>query len=168
MIHAIIIDDESIARETLYKYCRKYAPNFEIVKSFDNGADAISYLESNDVDLVFTDIKMPGISGIDITKWIYENKPYIKVVVVSGYSDFYYAKQAMDYGAVYYLLKVIDIDSFKSLVNKITREYNQRLYNYKTVELKEFFFDVIYGAFNSYTQMSDRFREVCQLLEGDV
>lgn len=168
MIRAIVIDDESVARDTLYKCCQKYAPDFEIVKNFDNGTDALSYLQENDVDLVFTDIKMPGITGIDVAKWIYENKPYIKVVVVSGHSDFIYAKQAMEYGALYYLLKVIDIDSFKSLVSKITREYNQNLYNYKTVELKEFFFDVIYSSFENYEQMSKQYKDVCQLSENDA
>lgn len=97
MFRAVIIDDEKIARRTLEKYLNDYAEGFEITASFSNGEGAIEYLKENDADVVFTDIKMPGMSGIEEAKWIYENKSHIKVVMVSGYSDFQYAQEAMKY-----------------------------------------------------------------------
>lgn len=55
-------------------------------------SDAIKYLEENNVDLVISDIRMVQVSGIDLAQYIYENKPWTQVILLSGYTDFEYAK----------------------------------------------------------------------------
>lgn len=63
MFKVLIIDDEITAIRTLEKYCKLYAPDFEVSATFSNGESAIEYLKENEVDVVFSDIKMPGLNG---------------------------------------------------------------------------------------------------------
>ena len=121
MYKVIIVDDEYTGCELLEKYITDYCKDFEIAGIFRDGSEAISYLEKNDVELVLTDIKMPEVSGIELAKYIYYNKPYIKVVTVSAYSEFDYAKELMKYGVLYYLLKFVDLDEFLEAMD-IVRE----------------------------------------------
>ncbi len=165
MFKAIIIDDEKIARETLKKYCMAYAGDFEIVRSFSNSPEALKYLEKNDVDVVFTDVKMPDITGIDIAKWIYENKPYIKVIMVSGYGEFQYAQEAIRYKVLYYLLKVIDPDEFKEMMKRLKNELLKKkdIYKNNQIELEMFFYDVLCNMFESREEIIDKFSQLCTI-----
>ena len=70
----IIVDDEYSACELLKYYVTDYCKDFEIAGIFADGSEAIDFLEKNNVDLVLTDIKMPQVSGIELAKYIHENK----------------------------------------------------------------------------------------------
>lgn len=163
MFRAVIIDDEKIARRTLEKYLNDYAEGFEITASFSNGEGAIEYLKENDADVVFTDIKMPGMSGIEVAKWIYENKSHIKVVMVSGYSDFQYAQEAMKYKAVYYLLKVIDISEFKEVIGRLEKEIRKEKYASNYVDTETFFCNLLCGLFKTEENMYEEFARCCSV-----
>ncbi|MDY3929730.1 MAG: response regulator [Clostridia bacterium] len=163
MYKAIVVDDELAARETLKKYCKVYAADFEVIQSFSNGSDAIKYLSCNDVDVVFTDIKMPGISGIDIAKWISENKSYIKVIMVSGYGDFEYAQQAIRYRVFDYLLKVININEFINVIDKLRQELLKSAFSEKTEELEIFFYNMLCGMFPTDEKMKEAFSKCSRI-----
>lgn len=159
MFSVIIIDDEKIARQTLEKYCKEYAKQFEVISSFSNGEAAIEYLKDNSVDIVFSDIKMPGMSGIDVAKWIYENKPKTKIVMVSGYSDFHYAQEAIKYKVSYYLLKVIDISEFKEVVRVLEKELSDKGRD-DYFEIEMFFCNLFCGFFDSEKIMESKFNRI--------
>ena len=159
MFKVAIVDDEYIARKTLEKYFEIYASDFEVSEMFDNGEDLIEYLKNNSVDVVFTDVKMPGITGIEVAKWIYENKPEIKVVIVSGYSEFQWAQEAMRYRVVYYLLKVVDVKEFVGVTEFIRNELRLKKSVESTMDLQKFFYDLVFGIFKTEDEVKRIFNK---------
>jgi len=159
MFKVAIVDDEFIARKTLEKYFEIYASDFEVSEMFDNGEDLIEYLKNNNVDVVFTDVKMPGITGIEVAKWIYENKPEIKVVIVSGYSEFQWAQEAMRYRVVYYILKVVDVKEFVGVIEFIRNELRLKKSDESTMDLQKFFYDLVFGIFKTEDEVKRIFNK---------
>jgi DNA-binding LytR/AlgR family response regulator len=107
----VIIDDEPLAVELLEDFVRKI-DSLELVSTFNNAIDAVSFINQNNVDLIFLDIQMPHFSGIDFLNTI-EKKPLI--IFTTAYSD--YAVEGFNLGAVDYLVKPIPFHRFlKSVV----------------------------------------------------
>ena len=108
----IIIDDEPLAIDVIVHYLDRF-PEFEIVKTFSNSVEAFTYLNDHEVDLVFTDIAMPQISGTQMVKL---NKNKTQFVMVTSYSD--YAIESFELDVVDYLLKPV---SFERITKTIER-----------------------------------------------
>lgn len=107
----VIIDDEPLAVELLEDFVQK-VDSLELISTFNNAIDAISFINQNNVDLIFLDIQMPHFSGIDFLNTI-EKKPL--VIFTTAYSD--YAVEGFNLGAVDYLVKPIPFHRFlKSVV----------------------------------------------------
>ncbi|CAA9197168.1 LytR/AlgR family response regulator transcription factor [Flavobacterium collinsii] len=107
----VIIDDEPLAVELLEDFVRK-VDSLELVHTFNNAIDAVSFINQNNVDLIFLDIQMPHFSGIDFLNTI-EKKPL--VIFTTAFSD--YAVEGFNLGAVDYLVKPIPFHRFlKSVV----------------------------------------------------
>ncbi|NMH88238.1 LytR/AlgR family response regulator transcription factor [Flavivirga algicola] len=113
MIKIGIIDDEILARKVLEDYCSKI-DNFEIVLSTGNPLEFINFAQQNDLDLIFLDIEMPELNGMEILRSML-NPP--KVILTTAYSE--YALESYDYGVVDYLLKPIKIERFLKAINKV-------------------------------------------------
>ncbi len=105
MYKVIIVDDEALIRKGLISLVNWIELGCDVVYEAVNGADAINYLESNPVDIVVSDIKMPEMDGISLSKYIYENHPPIKVIILSAYADFSYAQSAIEYNVVDFVIK---------------------------------------------------------------
>ncbi|KQB40615.1 LytR/AlgR family response regulator transcription factor [Flavobacterium aquidurense] len=107
----VIIDDEPLAVELLEDFVRK-VDALELISTFNNAIDAVSFINQNNVDLIFLDIQMPHFSGIDFLNTI-EKKPLI--IFTTAFSD--YAVEGFNLGAVDYLVKPIPFHRFlKSVV----------------------------------------------------
>lgn len=106
----VIIDDEPLAVELLQDFVKKI-DSLELINSFNNAIDAVSFINHNNVDLVFLDIQMPHFSGIDFLNTI-EKKPL--VIFTTAYSD--YAVEGFNLGAVDYLVKPIPFHRFLKAV----------------------------------------------------
>lgn len=107
----VIIDDEPLAVELLEDFVQK-VDSLELISTFNNAIDAVSFINQNNVDLIFLDIQMPHFSGIDFLNTI-EKKPLI--IFTTAYSD--YAVEGFNLGAVDYLVKPIPFHRFlKSVV----------------------------------------------------
>ncbi|USB33002.1 response regulator [Paenibacillus sp. YPG26] len=108
MMKALIVDDEMHVREAV----RYFVPweNYGIENVFEagNGKEAIEIIESERPALIFTDMVMPLMDGSQLLKWIHENSPRSKTIVISGYQDFNYVKPAIMYGGTDYLLKPLN------------------------------------------------------------
>jgi two-component system, LytTR family, response regulator len=115
MIKAIAIDDEPIALNIIKEHQEKI-PFLEIIEFFTNPIQAISYLEKNQVDLIFLDIKMPDISGIDLLKSL-THKPL--VIFTTAYPE--HALDGFELDAVDYLLKPFEFMRFLKAVNKVQK-----------------------------------------------
>ena len=113
MIKIGIIDDEELARKVLEEYCSKIN-NFQLVLSTGNPLEFINFLQQNEVDLIFLDIEMPELNGMEILRSMI-NPP--KVILTTAYSE--YALESYNYGVVDYLLKPIKIERFLKAINKV-------------------------------------------------
>jgi DNA-binding LytR/AlgR family response regulator len=114
MIKVGIIDDEILARKVLEDYCSKI-DNLDIVLSTGNPLEFINFIQQNDLDLIFLDIEMPELNGMEILRSMI--KPP-KVILTTAYSE--YALESYNYGVVDYLLKPIKIERFLKAIHKVS------------------------------------------------
>lgn len=121
----LLADDEPLELLSLKKLLEDIE-EFDLVYA-ENGLEAINQLESNDVDLAFLDIQMPGLNGLDVLKEIQVKWPKTIVSIVSAFSEFKYAKQALELGAICYLLKPFSVDEFNRTLLKMKIEYKKQL-----------------------------------------
>jgi DNA-binding response OmpR family regulator len=100
--HILIIDDEATLRQTLARILQQ--AGFEVTTA-ENGEQGLSFIQTTDFDLVFTDLRMPGIAGMDALKLIHANYPNLPVVLFTAQPDLNSAVDALRNGATDYLLK---------------------------------------------------------------
>lgn len=116
----IIVDDEQPARKLLENYCSKIK-SLHLVGCYKSGLDALSVLQEKEIDILFLDIQMPDISGIDFLKSLKLHKT--KVVFTTAYRD--YALEGFELDAVDYLLKPIEFHRFLRAIEKV-KEVHQK------------------------------------------
>lgn len=116
MIKTIIVDDEPLAQEIIETYLRDYE-DFEITALCSNAMEANKILKENDIDVMFLDIQMPQLSGIDFLR-ILDNPPL--VVFTTAYKE--YALEGFELEALDYLLKPISKERFHKTIEKIRQE----------------------------------------------
>ncbi len=112
MINVIIVDDEPLAQDVLETYIEKI-PELNLVKKCSNAFEANDALKNNDIDLMFLDIQMPQLTGIDFLKTL--SKPPL-VIFTTAYPN--YAIEGFELDALDYLLKPISVDRFMKAANK--------------------------------------------------
>lgn len=100
----IIIDDEPKIRKGLSKILNMH-PGWTVLDTFTEGESAIRFLAENPVDVVITDIHMPGMTGLDMIARIKETNKKLSFVILSGYGRFEYAQRAIDLGVKKFLMK---------------------------------------------------------------
>ncbi|MFP3126561.1 response regulator [Ectobacillus funiculus] len=108
MIRLLLADDEPIIIRGLKKLLPWQSLEVEIIGEVYNGLDLIAAVKEKAVDILVTDICMPGLSGVDVLKEIRELDLNTKVIFISGYEEFSYARDAMKHGAIDYLVKPVD------------------------------------------------------------
>lgn len=108
----MIVDDEPLARGVLEGYVA-FLPNLELVASCKNSGEVIAALQNSKVDLIFCDIKMPGVNGLQFIKSLYQPP---KMIITTAYRE--YAVEGFDLGVVDYLLKPIPLERFLLAVNR--------------------------------------------------
>jgi len=112
MIHVIIVDDEPLAQDVLETYVEK-VPELNLVKKCNNALEANEVLKAEQIDLMFLDIQMPQLTGIDFLKTL--SKPPL-VIFTTAYPN--YALDGFDLNALDYLLKPISLERFMKAANK--------------------------------------------------
>jgi len=110
----IAIDDEPLALDLLRKYISGF-PALQLMETFDDAVEGAKYLNSNQIDLLFIDINMPDLSGLDLVAGL-ERKPM--VIFTTAHKKF--ALEGFELEALDYLLKPISIERFEKAVNKAT------------------------------------------------
>ncbi|MDV7186367.1 LytTR family DNA-binding domain-containing protein [Lutibacter sp. TH_r2] len=118
MIKCIAIDDEPLALKQIASYVKK-TPFLELTNSFESPIEAISYVQNHTVDLVFVDINMPDLNGLDFVKAL-DNPP--KIIFTTAYSE--YALEGFKVDAMDYLLKPIDYATFLKASNKAKKWFD--------------------------------------------
>lgn len=115
----IIVEDEEIIRNGLVKYIDWQALGFEVVNAFENGEEALEYVQANPFDIILTDIVMNNMSGLEMIAKLKDKFPLVKVVILSGYDDFKYMRQAILYKVDDYLLKPLDTENISMVFKKL-------------------------------------------------
>ncbi|SHJ94500.1 response regulator [Tepidibacter formicigenes] len=138
-MHRILLaDDEPIEREGFKLIINKNFQNINIVGEAKNGREVIELVDELRPDIVFLDIKMPGIDGIEAAKEIRKKYKDIRIIMVSAYDYFSYAKESFAIGAYDYLLKPVRraklVQVLENIINEIEKEKEDRKEKFKLKE----------------------------------
>lgn len=119
----LVVDDDKLARKGLISIMNWEKYGFEVVGDVQNGRKALEFLKDNIVDIVFTDIDMPEVDGIELMKRCKKEYPDIKFVVFSVYEDFRYAQSALRLGALDYISKIsFDGEECDQILEQVERK----------------------------------------------
>lgn len=126
MYSVMLVDDERTLREGMRKYIPWDKCGFRVAAEADNGAKALEWLRRHDVDVLFLDIRMPGMSGLELMAELSARQWGGTVVVLSGYNDFEYARAAIRYQAAEYLLKPVEVEEVVQLLGRIHEQLSEK------------------------------------------
>lgn len=133
MYTVVIADDEEEIRRGIIRKVNWEECGFRIIGEADNGIKALELVEELEPDLLLTDIRMPFMSGIELARQIREVRPTVQIAFLSGYDEFSYAQQAIQYNIISYLLKPIssteleeELKKIKSIIDKKFEQFASR------------------------------------------
>ncbi|GKX27569.1 hypothetical protein SH1V18_00490 [Vallitalea longa] len=125
MFKVIIADDEPMVRMALVSLINWGKIDCKLLYEAVDGNDLLNSIDKYKPDIIISDIKMPGKDGVEISKYIYENKLNIKVILFTAYADFSYAKSAIKYDVVDYVIKTGSVDTIIKAVEKAKELINK-------------------------------------------
>ncbi|WP_068499103.1 response regulator transcription factor [Paenibacillus kribbensis] len=117
MVQILLVDDESYVTESLAATISWETLGIERVHQASSSLAAIDVLEAYDIDILVTDIRMPGMTGLELIVEVNERWPHIRCLLLTGYADFEYAKKAIQLKAFDYILKPVDDGEFMKCVS---------------------------------------------------
>ncbi len=121
MMHKLmIVEDERHVKEGIINSFRWKDFGYRIISSAENGIEALSLIHNDPPQVIITDIRMPQMNGLELAKIVSENYPDIKIVMLSAFSDFSYAQDAIKYGAKGYLLKPLKESDLEEVMQRIS------------------------------------------------
>ncbi|WP_391572048.1 response regulator [Cohnella sp.] len=144
MFKALIVDDEEDIREGMCDIIDWEEEGFSVVGLAVDGVDALEQYESRLPHLIVTDIRMTRMDGLELARQVKERNPDTKILIVSGYDEFSYAKKALKFGIENYLLKPIDTVELRKELHTIRyqimeQEQAKQSEQHKEEELKNYF-----------------------------
>lgn len=124
VIKVLLVDDEQYIREGLRQLVDWEEYGYEIIGEAGNGVDAIAILEESQVDVVFVDIRMPKMTGLELIEYVQEKlHRNIQFVILTGYADFEYARMAIRMHVKNYMLKPIQKEELSDILHKLNKEH---------------------------------------------
>jgi two-component system response regulator YesN len=165
MIKILLVDDEREEREGVAYLIDKYHYPLEVLEAA-SGKEAVAKLNSNRIDILFTDIKMPVMSGLDLARIARDGNPDIKIIFFSAYADFSFAKTAIELNAVSYLIKPIEIDEFRKLMTDVIESVNQDKENrlHAKEELQKKKYNLMYRIFTGSKVSDETLEEIHKIM----
>ena len=125
MIRVMIVEDEPHAIRRLQRLIERNATDFQVVATAFDGRDALEQMERIECDVMFTDMRMPVMDGVELMQIMSERYPDCMRVVLSGYQDFEYMSSAVRTQAIDYLLKPLEEEALTRLLDRIREKYAQ-------------------------------------------
>lgn len=125
MLKILLVDDEKQEREGIRFLINKFGFPLEIAE-VANGKLALEYIMGHAVDILFTDVKMPYMDGLELAKAVNEHDKNVVIIIFSAYGEFEYAKKACAANAVNYLLKPIEVEEFETVMKEVIELCTQR------------------------------------------
>jgi two-component system, response regulator YesN len=125
MYRVLIADDEINILEGIACLVNWEDCGATLVNKAESGRVAFNFIMENPPDIVITDIKMPGMTGVELIEKVHPIFPDIKFIILSGYDEFEYAKTVMQYNVKYYLLKPSNEEKIEEALRKVIEELNE-------------------------------------------
>lgn len=138
MRSVLIVDDERIEREGIAALLQMGNYNLEILEAV-NGKEALTILREKNPEILLSDIRMPLMDGIELTRQVKILNPDIAVVIFSGFSDFNYAKEAIRNGVREYILKPVDPQEFKNVMDGVMSYLDEKKQNKAAIQKNQEF-----------------------------
>ncbi len=137
MYNVMIVDDEPVIKQGLLCFVNWELLDCRVVCDAQNGISAKEELASHAVDIVLTDIKMPGMDGLELSKFIHENYPAVKVIILTAFADFSYAQSAIQYNVVDFVIKTNPTEKIPDAIQKAKALIIQEKENEAKLKLME-------------------------------
>lgn len=120
MFSILVVDDDKIERDGIRFLIRKKELPLQVEEA-ENGEKALQFLQTHKADILFTDIKMPFMDGLQLAERAAAIQPKLKIVILSAFGEFEYAKRAIRLDVFHYLLKPIEVDEFTEVMHQVIR-----------------------------------------------
>ncbi|MEF2244786.1 response regulator [Paenibacillus sp. IITD108] len=174
MARLLIVDDEQPIADGLAEIVASWnIPHLESVSKVYNADEAIKLMRNTSINILLTDIQMPGMNGLELIRHVADTQEGVKCILLSGYSEFEYARQAIQLHAIEYLLKPVKMNALKEVLKRTAAQWHEEqadsISRQKTVStLKEhlptirerFLFDILYGIRFSKEQYETKLEEL--------
>ncbi|MBD1382477.1 response regulator transcription factor [Metabacillus arenae] len=153
MYKVLLVDDEYEIRYGLINYFPWNTLGFEIAFECQNGKEAIDIINTNSVDVLFSDIRMPVMTGIELAEEIVKRELPIKIVFLSAYREFDYAKKAINFGVYDYVVKPSKYEELQTLFTRLKKDLDQERTNKNSEEETVFTYsDNIISTIKAYVK----------------
>ncbi|MCR4956249.1 MAG: response regulator [Lachnospiraceae bacterium] len=172
MIKAFLVEDETVIREGLRDNIPWNEFGYELVGEATDGEMALPLIRKHHPDVLITDIKMPFMDGLSLSRIVSEEFPDMKIIVISGYDDFDYARQAIEVGVEQYLLKPITKNKLTKVLIELKEKIEQsqeqqdyqakylsEIHEYEQFSLRRFFERLFEGGW----QVKEIYEEAAKL-----
>lgn len=126
MYTVVVADDEEELRRALIRRVKWEEAGFHVIGEAENGVETLELVEKLEPDLLLTDIQMPFVSGIELARQVREIRPTMQIAFLSGYDEFSYAQQAIQYNIISYILKPISSAELTEELKKIKIKIDEK------------------------------------------
>ena len=118
MYKLVIVEDEWVSRSRISDLINQAQRPFQLVAAYDNGIDAYDGIMSDCPDVIVTDLRIPYMDGIELSKKVREIFPLVKIIIITGYDEFDFAKEAANIGVVGFITKPVTLHAMQALLEK--------------------------------------------------
>ena len=135
MYKILLVDDEILVRDAIRENIDWKGLDCELVGDCENGRQAVEFVQNHEVDIVLTDICMPYMDGMELSKFLHDNYPDILIVIFSGFGEFEYAKKAIRYNVSEYMLKPVTAMELTKVIQNMKEKVDSRKKEQKKMPL---------------------------------
>ena len=126
MYRILLVDDEILVRDAIRENIDWGSMDCQLVGDCENGRQAMEFVMEHPVDIVLTDICMPYMDGMELSRFLHESYPDIFIVIFSGFGEFEYAQKAIQYGVSEYLLKPVTAMELREVIGKVKAKIDEK------------------------------------------
>ena len=134
MYTMLVADDERWIRERIISSIDWARIGVSVAGEAADGEEALTLSKQLKPDIILTDIRMPGINGLEFIKSLREEKSNARIIIISGFNDFHYAQKAIKLGVVDYILKPVENNELINIVKKCIRQIEAETYKNRIIE----------------------------------
>ncbi|MGO5051673.1 response regulator [Lachnospiraceae bacterium LCP25S3_G4] len=134
MYKVLLVDDEVLVRDAIRANINWNGLGFELVGDCENGKEAKEFVDTHPIDVVLTDICMPYVDGMELSKYLFHNYPDTAIIIFSGFEEFEYAKKAIQYQVAEYILKPVTAMELSNVLVELRGKLDERQKKEQTID----------------------------------